>query len=156
LKIKLQGDAAALVGALSDDKCPIKVEFNYVLSSENCGGYAPGTGRMVVAYSTKHKYLASTICHEIGHAMGQTVFESNAKGRKKVAPAGMPYPQKVPTGTYYDDAHGHQGSHCAFGADTSVADFEDETGTCIMFGSGEEKEEPDQNKFCDTCLKYIK
>jgi hypothetical protein len=68
----------------------------------------------------------------------------------------LDYPDPVPAGTYYDDDHGHQGSHCASGADVTAASFESETGTCIMFGSGEQKEPPDQDHFCDTCLKFLK
>jgi hypothetical protein len=155
VKVTLQGDAAALVGALDDDHCPIKISFDWVLCSELCG--SAFQGRQLLGNEAQPKFMASTICHELGHAMGMTVFPSDAQSRKKVTPEGMPEPKVVPAGPYYDDSKGHQGSHCADGVDYGAASFENTPeGSCIMFGSGSPADEPKQGQFCTVCRTYLK
>jgi hypothetical protein len=101
--------------------------------------------------------MASSIAHELGHMMGMAVFPSDAKTRKKVTPEGMPDPAVVPAGPYYDDAHGHSGSHCATGLSFASATFEGgPEGTCIMYGEGAPCDEPRQMQYCTTCRTYLK
>ena len=152
LEIKLGGDAAALVGAASATKCPIKISFKWATAGGINGN--AGDGRQLMVMRRPPKAAASTICHELGHSMGQTVKLAGTFAKKP--PHGLPYPELVPTGDVYD-GKGHTGTHCAHGvSNKAAATYKAEKGDCIMFGSGNDDPEPSRANFCDTCIVYIK
>jgi hypothetical protein len=152
--IHLSGEPAALVGPASATKCPIRVRWQW-RRADPYNGSASG-GRQLMNLGRPLKPVAATICHELGHSMGQTVIENGRYKRKP--PDGLEYPPVVPAGEVYD-GHGHVGSHCAAGltaAEKGRASYGALQGTCIMFGAGGDEEEPARQNYCDTCNKYIR
>ncbi len=152
--LQLSGDAATLAGALSDDKCNIKVRWSWVKAKPYNG--SAWQGRQMMNLGRPAKPVGATICHELGHSMGQTVKQDGSF--KSSAPDGLPYPAVVPGGEVYD-GKGHQGPHCASGLtedQKNLATYGGIQGTCIMFGAGGDEAEPARDSFCDTCKKYIK
>jgi hypothetical protein len=149
------------VGPFGPGKCPIAIYFKAALNGMSNGSALMGRQTMVMRRPKKS--VAATICHELGHSMGQTVFVRGGGNpdRRKKPPLGMPDPKDVddtPIGDYYDDRHGHQGSHCSKGvAKTApVGTMSNSAGSCIMFGSGRDEEEPTRSDYCEQCQKYIK
>jgi hypothetical protein len=165
-KVKLTGDAAALVGKASKTKCPIKVKWKWQ-TADPYNGSANG-GRQLMNLGRPVRPVACTICHELGHSMGMTVLEKAtdathvAKGQPSVfqrkPPEGLAYPPPVPDGESYD-GHDHTGSHCASGltkAQKSGDHYGGMKGICIMFGEGGDEKNPTRDSFCETCAKYLK
>lgn len=103
--------------------------------------------------------LASTMCHELGHAMGMTIMPDRSKH-----PPGTDAAKHVDNGgVYYLNGTGGaglrdlgKGSHCATGVTTNLSDpkFEGGSGTCIMFHSGGDADS--RQSFCDVCAGYLK
>ena len=161
LKVTLAGDAKNLVGAASATKCPIRITLDWVPFKGGNG--SSGGGKQVMVMARPNEAIACTLAHELGHSMGQTVFESNAQGRKKQVPKGLAYPLTVDNGgDTYDDTYGDAGAHCAFGVADRPAGgvaftFKGKQGaTCIMFGHGGDEVPPKRDQYCATCAKYIK
>lgn len=154
LKITLPPEIASFVGAASDTKCPVVVKFT-VRTAFEINGSAAGVEQTMVFKGDKPAAMACTICHELAHSMGLTVFGSGPY--KRPPPAGIKSPKAVPKGTMYT-GKGHTGSHCADGLsddERKLASYGDVTsGKCIMFGSGGE-DPPRRTKFCDTCLEIL-
>ncbi|MCC7536817.1 MAG: hypothetical protein IT379_11415 [Deltaproteobacteria bacterium] len=154
IKITLPAAAKLLVGAASDAKCPIQVKFD--LQTAGMINGSAGSGFQKLVFGRPPKPIAATMCHELGHSMGQTVFPTG--NRKKKPAKGMAYPKTIPKGDKYDDSWGHAGSHCANGL--SAKDKKKPSpgslqGTCLMFGSGGDETEPARNAYCAECLKHL-
>jgi hypothetical protein len=107
---------------------------------------------------------SGTVCHELGHRMGMTIFSNRSK-----IPKGMPAAKHVDEagGLYYLNGSApyingirsvHVGPHCAHGiADPDKVDsaLSGKTGSCIMYGSGDPAVDARKN-FCPTCTDFIK
>jgi hypothetical protein len=106
---------------------------------------------------------SGTVCHELGHRMGMTIMAGRSK-----TPKGMTEAKHVDNGGIYYRNGGapytngvraiHVGPHCAHGIpDPDLPDdsFNDRSGDCIMFGSGDPAVDS-RTQFCDTCKDYIK
>jgi hypothetical protein len=106
---------------------------------------------------------SGTVCHELGHRMGMTIMAGRSK-----TPKGMPAAKHVDNGGIYYRNGGapfvngvraiHVGPHCAHGipgTDLPNKSFNDVSGDCIMFGSGDPAVDS-RTKFCDTCKDYLK
>lgn len=153
-QIVLEGDAAALVGPASATKCPIKVTWTWALANR-VNGSALGS-KQLMHVCRPPRAIACTFVHELGHSAGMTILATGPRARPP--PEGMPVPEAVPTGVYYE-GKSHNGSHCAFGlSDTERAldSFAKKPGTCILFGSGGDEPNPKRDQFCPTCIKYLK
>jgi hypothetical protein len=172
LKIELPtsaGGAQALPGDLadaaeSDTQCPIKVSFQ-VYSTYAINGNSGG-GRQLFQLRPAPRTpgsMASTLCHELGHAMGMTIMA----GRSKVPPGLDPalHVDSAPTkGPYYENGtppNGKRnigvGGHCGTGvpqADWADAKFNGKSGTCVMFHSGGDADS--RPSYCPTCETYLK
>jgi hypothetical protein len=156
-------DPGKLVGAVSDTKCPILVEFRIEEAFEINGSARDGRQTLVVRADDKAGLVAETVCHELGHSMGMTIFDGLSK-----KPPGTDDAKHVDGGgTYYASPwngqgigasgfrRGHTGKHCAKAvADLTQQSFYDAGGTCLMFGEGKLTES--RAAYCDTCLDYIK
>jgi hypothetical protein len=154
LTVDLTGvaDAETLAGPPDATHCKIKVDLEYYDLAWING--AAGGGRQMINLNRPLKAAACTICHELGHNMGLTVF---ATGTYKCEPPyGITTPDPVPAGDMYD-AHKHIGTHCAYQvADKTGDDFRGRNGKCIMFGEGGDDEEPTRANFCPTCTTMIR
>lgn len=154
LRITLPTDSppGSIVGALSATKCPIEIEIG-LLTAYAINGNAGGGKQLLVFKPSFPTTNASTVCHELGHAMGMAVL-----GGKVDAPTGMTAPAEVPAGTSYDE-HGHKGTHCATGlsaTDKALASFASLQGSCIMFGGAADKEPASRSAYCASCLSLLK
>lgn len=155
--IRLTGDLAGRVGtgtpptgkAATDaeTKHPIQVKVKYLVARGPFLGEANGAHQLIVL-SPNVKSFNHVLCHELGHALRQTV--------KKVA-SGL---DAAKHGRHYT-SHGHQGDHCADGVSKSdydaKASFRGLGGTCIMFGEvSSTKDPPGPGKFCDRCRPFLR
>ena len=152
-----------LVGAVSDKKCPILVEFKIEEAFEINGSAGSGSQVLVLKPDDKAGLTAETVCHELGHSMGMAIFP----GLSKKPPGPDDAKHVDESGTYYSNPwngqtvgadgfrSGHKGKHCAKGvADLTQQSFFDKGGTCLMFGEGKLTES--RAAYCAACLDYIK
>lgn len=151
-------------GALSAKACPVKVAFSVKVTYAINGN--SGSGEQLFQLRPLPRQpgaMASTLCHELGHAMGMTIVGNSSK-----VPPGMDpalHVDSAPTkGPYYVDGsapytNGKRsvgaGEHCATGVpNTAPHDFNGGSGTCIMFHSGGD---PDSRpSYCAVCAGYLK
>ncbi|MCC7536778.1 MAG: hypothetical protein IT379_11220 [Deltaproteobacteria bacterium] len=153
LQITLPPEIASFVGPASDTKCPVVLGFK-VYTAFEINGSAAGANQVMVLRGDKPTAVASTVCHELGHSAGLTVYPTGVYKRKP--PPGIAAPKPVPKGTTYV-GKGHTGSHCAEGlsaTDRKLASYQGKVGSCIMFGEGG-AEPATRTAFCASCLSIL-
>ncbi|MCB9761299.1 MAG: hypothetical protein H6739_15765 [Alphaproteobacteria bacterium] len=164
-------DPGSWVGEISPQAAPIQLSATAVLHTS--GGAKTLRRRMLIplGYGNSVHKNATILCHEIGHALGMTIFP----GRNEPPPL---QPAELPThigngGTYYAQGAnaavltpaekgdgrrlGHQGPHCASGPALGALDRDDfntdPRGDCIMWGDVDG--DPDR-QFCAVCVRVLK
>jgi len=156
------------IGALSDTKAPINVQFGILRARGYNGMVWLGAQIVGLRPGATPGAVASTFCHELGHAMGMTIMPG-----KSVAPTGADPAKHVDNGgSFYrnpgsgEDAdvghaagkgirRNHSGSHCAHGiADTTPDSLAGLAGSCIMYGEGGDADS--RPSYCPTCLTFLK
>lgn len=162
-------DPGLLAGpAVSDEKCPIEVTIEFEGASAGLGLAGQGAQQgenLVVFNADSPDSFVDVLLHELGHSMGQTVYAGYYD-----PPKGMVTPktsaEKDPTyahngtngHTYVEKLH--SGSHCSYGlsdAEKTLASYEGQPGTCIMFGENSGKDPSSATTgFCPLCVDYIK
>jgi len=163
----LPGD---FVGAAeTDTTCKIQIKFD-VSTAGSINGNSGGGEQIVVLKEATDGALSSTICHELGHAMGMT----DVPGLKNdIAPPGLTVKHIDNGGTSYVNGNApyaftdgkrsiHKGGHCATGVPADkIADHKfrgwkptTRVNGCIMWGSGGKADV--RPSYCDTCLDIIK
>lgn len=167
LKIKLPKSAPGatllpgdFAGPLSSTKCPVKVRFK-VKSAGGINGNSGGGRQLFLLSPTRTGGAsASTVCHELAHALGMTIMP----GRSQAAP-GMDPAKHVdqPGGLYYlnSDTAGPglrnlgKGAHCAYGVTNKTHfTFARGKGSCILFHSGGDADT--RPSYCDTCRDHLR
>ncbi|MCC7536821.1 MAG: hypothetical protein IT379_11435 [Deltaproteobacteria bacterium] len=145
-------EPGSFVGALSATKCPVEIELE-ILTAFEINGSASGAKQLMVFKPTFPATNAGTICHELGHSMGMAVLAGSTE-----PPPGMTAPSEVPAGDSYS-GHGHQGEHCAYGLTAkqkALTTYGGLQGTCLMYGSGPNREPPPRESLCSSCLTLLK
>ncbi len=151
-----------IAGPENDNTANIKIMFK-IECTGGINGNSGGGEQLMVLKTGAEGANASTFCHELGHAMGMTIFS----GMSKKSP-GMDEPNHVDGGgVYYRNKKNgpfnngyrniHSGSHCAYGvpnADLPAENFNNKRGSCIMFGSGSTAD--NRTSFCPECTKNIR
>jgi hypothetical protein len=153
-QIVLEGEPATLVGADSATKCKIKVTWTWALANR-VNGSALGS-KQLMHVCRPPRAIACTFVHELGHSAGMTILATGPRARPP--PEGLPAPAAVPGGFYYE-GKGHNGSHCAFGlsdTDKNLDSYAKKSGSCILFGGGNDDPNPSRDRFCPTCIKYLR
>jgi hypothetical protein len=159
-------------GAASPTTCPVNISFT-IYGSYTYNGHAGGGSQLLVYRNAPGPAIASTVCHELGHAMGMSIMPLPT-GQAMPIPPGLPPIKHVDDGgTYYrnnyhaaDYTNGmrnrHQGPHCCTGMPTPKrphSTFEGwgtggATQVCIMWGEGGDGD--DRTQYCPVCTEYIK
>lgn len=166
-KKTLPGDFAG--ASETDTECKVQVKFDLFTTGEINGNSGGGEQIMVLRDATAGA-VSSTICHELGHAMGMTVVPGL---NNDLAPPGLTIKHIDNGGTSYVNGNApynfndgkrsiHKGGHCAKNvpvakvAHQSFNGWNPSTATtgCIMWGSG--GNDDTRPEFCETCLDIIK
>jgi hypothetical protein len=164
----LPGD---FVGAAeSDTECPVQIMFQLETAYEINGNSGDGK-QLLCLRDTVPGPCSSTICHELGHAMGMTIVPGF---NNDLLPPGLTAKHVDNGGTYYVNERRrppvaltysdgrrslHKGGHCANTLpksnrkDPTFKDWEPATG-CIMWGQG--GDDDSRQSFCDKCTNIIK
>lgn len=177
LKITLPTSAAGdgsepgdFVGNPGANTCPVQVPFNVWVVYAINGNSGGGRQLFVLQEGRAPGALASTLCHELGHAMGMTIWIGSNAVYSARQPPGMDPAKHVdsnPKGPYYRNTYGGHGiqwglraigvgAHCGSGvpqADWADAKFNGKTGSCIMFHAGGNADT--RPAFCATCTDYL-
>ncbi len=151
----LPGD---FVGPKSDTTCPVKYKVRFK-STYAINGNSGGGSQLMVWRDSVPAPWSSTLCHELGHAMGMTAFDYPV-------PPGMDAAKNVDNGgPYYKNGSPqggglrglHKGPHCAHGVSRrNLRDnkFKGKQGSCIMWGSG--GNDDTRQNWCPTCEAYLR
>ncbi len=162
-----------VVGPNSSTKCRIIVWVSLDSAAEFNGQVWTGYQWLALRTAAAGS-CASTVCHELGHAMGMSIMHASGDVTvKSPTPPGLEEPKHVDNGgTYYiqhatDYTNGqrnrHQGPHCCDGMPRgkrgrkpTFDDWGADAGAsvCIMWGEG--GDEDVRQHYCQTCLKYLK
>lgn len=163
----LPGD---FVGAAeTDTNCKVQVKFDFSSAGEINGNSGGGEQIMVLRTATAGA-ISSTICHELGHAMGMTIVPGLNNDKP---PPGLTVQHIDNGGTSYVNGNApypltdgkrsiHKGGHCAHQvpggkrADAAFAGWEPSLAVtgCILWGSG--GSDDTRTAFCPTCVEFIK
>jgi len=163
----------AFVGPASATHCPVTVDFKIWGSGAINGNAGQGLQLMVLKDALPGP-VSSTVCHELGHSMGMTVFDPlnldpppDLPEPTHVDSGGVFYSNKATKGPNSDNTGSgwrnlHNGPHCAKGVpDDKRADpkFDgwsptDPANACIMWGSGGTDDV--RQHFCDVCSPLIR
>ena len=163
-------DPGTLVGAsVTADRCPIEVRIKFEGAEGGLGmaGIGAQTGENLVVYNAEAPdCFVDVLLHELGHSMGQTVYDGIY-----LPPKGLPLPMEW---SEADPVYGfngssghvyvkkdHSGSHCAYGLsdeEKQLASFKYvSSGTCIMYGQNSGSSPSSATTgFCPQCEDYIK
>ncbi len=156
VKVTLPPEAAQIVGDgkdISDKKHPIQASVSFHVAKGPYQGESNGEHILIVG-SDSDKQVSSTICHEVGHSVNQTVE-----------------PGKAPPGlTHTDhnrsyDGKGHQGQHCALGLSATEFAKPELAGwkyaaifkpRCLMWGDNGPQYLPWREVyFCELCRPFV-
>ncbi len=149
--------------------CKVQVKFDLSSAGEINGNSGGGEQIMVLRTATAGA-ISSTICHELGHAMGMTIVPGLNNDK---LPPGLTAKHIDNGGTSYVNGDApypltdgkrsiHKGGHCAHQvpsgkrADAAFAGWEPSLATtgCILWGSG--GSDDTRTAFCPTCVALIK
>jgi hypothetical protein len=157
-------------GDPSATKCPVNIEFK-MDGTYGINGNAGGGKQLLVLRDAVPGPCSSTVCHELGHAMGMAVMPHTG-GSAYPVPPGLSKPKHVDeSGWYYLNGPSpfsggirnlHVGPHCADGmpgANRSDPKFNDwypagGDSVCIMWGSG--GDDDTRKQYCTVCTDILK
>lgn len=159
-------------GDAGPDTCPVSVAFT-IYGSYTYNGHAGGGSQLLVYRNAPGPAIASTVCHELGHAMGMSIMPTPNGVAMPIPPGLDPIKHVDEGGTYYrnnyiaaDYTNGmrnrHQGPHCCTGMPTPKRPHSTFEGwatsgaaqVCIMWGEGGDGD--DRTQYCPVCTEYIK
>jgi hypothetical protein len=166
-------DPGSFVGTdTTDTECKINVTvvFEPQHGGRGLAGQGAQKGELLMVYAGAGSALCDTdtMLHELGHQYNMTTYNQAADAH---AP-GLPKPKStaedetvdeyknVGAKGHYYNAHGHSGSHCAWGlndTNKALASYGGKGGSCTMFGEGPSLDSRRTvTGFCAQCIDYIR
>lgn len=164
---------ASFVGpATTENKCPVSITLEYEPhhAANGLAGQGAQVGEILVKWGFNCPLcITDTFLHELGHQYKLTPYQTAdghfAPGMRRPKESTQvediaDYQTNGTKGHYYDNAHGHSGTHCAFGlsdSDKGQANYGGKNGTCTMYGEGGRDDSTRKRlKFCPQCVDYIR